>query len=120
MYQRQRGMTFLGVVFILCILGIFALAAVKLTPAYLEYMNIVKALDGLKSKVVGAGPGAITGSLEKSFDISYIKSLSARDIEIKRDGDVFVVRAEYDYVTPFLGNISFSLHFDKSVEVPVQ
>ena len=31
--------------------------------------------------------------------------------------DQMVVHAAYDYVTPYIGNVSFLIHFDKTVEL---
>lgn len=120
MPSRQRGMTLLGILFMFAVFGVFAVAAVKLVPGYLEYMNVAKAMDSLKSGADGSNAASITRSLEKSFDISDVKSIEAKQVEVARQDDVLVVHAAYDYVTPFLGNVSFLIHFDKTIEIPAQ
>ena len=90
--------------------------AVRLTPVYVEYMNVVKALESLKTEAgAGSSVAAIQRSLEKQFDIEDVKSLTAKDIEISRDGGELTVRATYDAQTPFVGNVGFVVHFDKTV-----
>jgi len=120
MHRRQRGMTLLGILFLFAVFGVFVLAAVKLTPGYLEYLNVAKALDSLKGGADGASPTAISRSLEKAFDINDVKSIDYKQVEISRQDDVMVVRAAYDYTTPFLFNVSFQIHFDKTVEITGQ
>lgn len=116
---HQSGMTLLSIVFLVGVFGLFVVAGVKLAPAYLEYMNVAKALDGLKS-AGETSPAAITRSIEKSFDINDVKSINAKGVEIERADDQLVVRAAYDYEAPFIANVSFLVHFDKKVEIPAQ
>ncbi len=115
--SRERGMTFLGMLILVVFVGLFVYAAIKLVPGYLEYMEVSKALDGMKSEA-GNSPQAFRIALEKRFDIDDIKSLDWRDIEITRDGDVWRMHAAYEYRTDFIANVGFVVHFDKSVEVP--
>ena len=120
MRLRQRGMTLLGILFVFAVLGVFVVAGVKLLPGYLEYMNVAKAMDALKSGADGTSPAAITRSLEKQFDISDVKSIDAKSVEVSRQDGALVVHAAYDYTTPYIGNVSFLIHFDKTVEIPGQ
>jgi hypothetical protein len=111
MRNRQRGITMLGLLILVTFLGLFV---------YLEYMNIVKTLEGLKSETGGsASPQTIRSIIGKHFDVSYITSLDPKDVEITKEGDFFTVRAAYDATAPFVGNVDFVVHFDKVVSVPV-
>jgi type II secretory pathway pseudopilin PulG len=118
-HRRQRGMTLLGVLSILGVLGIFVLAAVRLAPAFLEYQTVAKALDSVKSSGE-TQPAQISRSIEKTLDLGDVKSIEAKDVEISREDDQLIVHAVYDYKAPFLANISFLVHFDKQVEIPAQ
>jgi len=117
---RQGGITFIGLIILVTFVGLFVYAGIRLAPAYLEYLSVVKALDGLKTET---GGGAVTQqslriALEKRFDIDDIKSLDWRDVEIGKDGGVYTVRAAYNVNARFIANIDFQVHFDKTVEVP--
>jgi len=120
MHKRQRGMTLLGILFMFAVFGVFVLAAVKLAPGYLEYLNVAKAMDSLKAESGGNSPGAISRSLEKAFDINDVKTIDSKAVEVSKQDDVYVVHAAYDYTTPFLFNVYFTIRFDKTVEVPAQ
>ncbi len=117
MLKHQRGMTLIGILFVFAVLFMFVLAGVKLAPGYLEYLNVAKAMDSLKSGADGNSPSAISRSLEKAFDINDVKSISWKQVEVGRQDDQMVVHAAYDYVTPYIGNVSFLIHFDKTVEL---
>jgi hypothetical protein len=115
---RQRGMTLLGMLFLVSFIGLFVFAAVRLTPIYMEYMNVVKSLESLKSEAgAGASVGAIQRSLEKHFEIDDIHSLSPKDVEVTREDGGLAVHAVYDAYSPFIGNVGFVVHFDKTVMV---
>jgi hypothetical protein len=99
-------------------IGLFVFAAIRLTPVYMEYMNIVKALESLKAEAAtGANVAGIQRALERQFDIDDVHSLTSKDIEIARDGGELTVRATYDAYAPFIGNVGFLVHFDKLVTV---
>ena len=54
-------------------------------------------------------------ALEKRFSIDYIDSVTAKDVEITRDGGNWNVKVDYDATAPFFANVSFLVHFEKTV-----
>lgn len=112
--RRQRGMTTIGLIILVCFVGLFVYAGIRLTPVYLEYFNVVRSVEGLRSDAE-SGQKAIQIALEKRFDIEGIKSVDWRDLAISREGQSWAVRIAYDAQTPFVGNIGFVVHFDKTV-----
>lgn len=117
--HKQRGMTLIGMVIVAFIAGIFVLAALRLTPVYLEYMNVNSALTSMKRDLDGsnAGPSQIRTALGRRFDIDNVKSLSPRDVLIERTANGYQVRADYESRTPFIANVYFLVDFKPSVEV---
>jgi hypothetical protein len=112
-------MTFIGLCVLIAFVGLFVYAGIRLVPIYVEYMGIVRAMDNLKTGSIDGGLSeeTIRRSLARHFEIEDVKSLNWKDVEIKRDGAAYNVHAEYDAATPFVGNISFVAHFDKTVIV---
>jgi hypothetical protein len=87
-----------------------------LVPLYQEYLAVSRALTQTASKLGnGASPGEIRRELESRWAADYITSIQPRDIEISKLGNGTVVRARYNPETPFVGNVSLIVHFDKSV-----
>lgn len=115
--KRQRGMTFFGLLILVAFVGMFVFAGIKLAPAYLEYLEVTKALESLKSEG-GGTPQSFRVAMEKRFDIEDIKSLDWRDVEITRDGPDWMLHANYQYTTSFVGNVGFIVSFDKTVVIP--
>jgi hypothetical protein len=117
--HRQRGMTFLGLLILVAFVGLFVYAGLRLTPVYLEYMKVAKAMESLRAEGgAGVDPRTLRLALEKRFDIDDVESISARDVEITREGSNLVVRAAWERTTDFVANVGFIVTFDKSVEVP--
>lgn len=112
--RRERGMTTIGLIILICFVGLFVFAGIRLTPVYLEYFNVVKSVEGLRSDAE-SGQKAMQIALEKRFDIEGIKSVDWRDIAMTREGQSWAVRIAYDAQTPFVGNVGFVVHFDKTV-----
>lgn len=124
MKSTQRGMTLIGFIFILIIAGFFAYMAMKLVPAYAEYMGVVKTV-----KETAAEPGEYNKPLAQiRDDMSFKGSFQYVDNSTMKDAKLRVVTGEgppklemsYDKVIPFLYNISFLLQFKTSAAMNTQ
>jgi len=120
MQHRQRGMTMLGILLIVVVVGAWLYAGIRLTPKYLEYMRVASTLEKVRDEFSN-NPGStevmLRRAVERHFDIEMVEVITSKDIEIKKDGDVFLMRAAYEDTVPLAGNVSFLLDFDKTVEV---
>ena len=113
--NREVGMTTLGMLILVVFVGLFAFAAIRLTPVYLNYMKVVGVVDGVQEEFDGQNPSraAIRSSISRRFDIESVTVITARDIEVKNVDGGFEVHAVYDHTSPFIANVSFTVHFDK-------
>ena len=116
---REAGMTTIGFLIIGIFVGLIAFAAIRLTPVYLNYMKVAGVLDGVHTEFDGQSPtrGAIRTSIARRFDVESVSVLSAKNIIVTTENSGFIVAATYDHTSPFIGNISFTVHFDKQVLV---
>ena len=118
MRSRQRGATFLGMVVIIAILGFALYAGIRLTPIYLEYMAVARALEQTAKEESGAtSPQTLRNALDRRWTIETIDSIQPKDIEIKKAGSGFTMRAWYRAERPFISNVSLVADFDKTVKV---
>ena len=119
MRSRQRGATLIGMVVIIAILGFALYAGIRLLPMYLEYMAVARALENTAKEHSG-GPTTmqqLRTSLNRRWTIEDINSVQPPDIEIKKAGAGWTMRAWYRAEAPFIGNVSLVADFDKTVEV---
>ena len=119
MKQRQRGMTFLGLVTILAILGAGLYAAIRLVPVYLEYTKVARALEQVRDEhsAIESNPQLIRRSLERRWDVEDIASIGWKEVEIKKSNEGYDVRAAYEVEQPFVANVYLLAKFDKSVVI---
>lgn len=119
-HPRERGATFLGMLTILAILGLALYAGIRLTPLYLEYMEVSRALEQVRTEFSGQPTSApsLRSALSRRWAIEDIKTVMPEDIDIRREGNVFRVHAIYRAEAPFVGNVSLVVDFDKLVEIP--
>ena len=114
-FRRERGMTTLGLAIFVAFIGLFAFAAIRLAPVYLNYMKVAGVINGVHEEFDGQNPtrGAIRKSIGRRFDVESVDIITAREVSITVVDGGFEVRAQYDHVAPFIANISFAVHFDR-------
>ena len=117
--SEQRGMTTVGFIILVCFVGLFAFAVIRLTPAYLNYMKVVGVVDGVHQEFDGQNPSrsAIRTSIARRFSVESVTVIGARDVKVTADSGGFLIEAVYDHAVPFIGNVSFSVHFSKTALV---
>jgi hypothetical protein len=113
---RQRGITLSGFVLWAIVLVTFALLGLRIGPPYLEYLAIQKQL-----KAIANDPEARSGlrrDVENVFSrraaIENIKSISAKDLQISKQGDQLVVSVDYSVCVPVVANIRACMDYSAS------
>jgi hypothetical protein len=120
MRHSQRGVTFIGWVFLLIPIAILVYCGIRIVPMYMNFLNVSKALTQVGSQAKSGS--AINASelkvaIEKNFDVQAVERPEPKDIEVHREGEHLTVIADYEDVAPIIANISLLLHFHKEVEV---
>jgi len=117
--RRQTGITMLGMVILVAFMGVFAYAGIRLMPLYLNYMKVAGAIDGVVTEFDGqdGNRAAVRRSISRRFDVESVSQISYRDVKVTPVEGGLQVSAVYDHSTPFISNISFTVHFDKTVLV---
>ena len=117
--HKQRGITVIGLVFVLVTLGVVAVMGMKLMPAYLEYFSVKKAIVKLSNEPSFAAMSKkdIVDEFDRSATIDDIKVITGHDLEItKDDAGKPVVSIEYQATVPLIANISALIDFRVSTE----
>jgi type II secretory pathway pseudopilin PulG len=119
MKSKQSGVTLIGFLFIIIIVGFFAYMAMKLFPSYSESMGVSKAMSQIATAGTnGKSLDEIRRDLMFKLNFQYVDDATIKpaDITIKRDdGGASTLNVNYQKQIPFMYNIDFLLHFDKSV-----
>ncbi len=112
-------MTTIGLIIMVIFIGLFAFAALRLTPVYLNYLKVASVVDGVVTEFEGqnANRNAVRRSISQRFQVDSVSVITARDVTVTAVDGGLEVSAVYDHTTPFMGPISFTVHFDKTVTI---
>ncbi len=118
MIRRQRGVTFIGWLFLLIPVAIVGYMGIRLAPIYLNYMRVAHSVEQTTVEmktddVATLTPLLIRSTLSKHFDIESIMFPDVKDLTVTRDGGGWVIEAKYEDSAPIFGNISLVVDFDK-------
>jgi hypothetical protein len=118
MKSRQSGITLIGFVIVLLVLGFFAFMAMKLVPSYIEYFGVKKAMTQIATSGA-ADLDTMRRDLMFKMSFQYVDdaTIKPKDITLDRSNNGAVLHVVYDKTIPFLYNISFLLHFENAVQL---
>lgn len=122
MQHRERGVTFLGWLFLLIPMALVLYAGIRLTPLYLEYMKIARTLEQVSEEFKGEQVEVmqLRNAIERRFDIESVTVLNPRDashVRIRKEGSGQTVSVSYTDAAPFMSNISLQVEFNKVVKI---
>ena len=119
MLKRQQGMTMIGVLFVLALIGVIGYAGMRILPLYLNYMKVSRSMEATASEFKGdsVDQAALRRTLEKHWQIEDIDSVAAKDVEIEKDDTGTTMHVAYDDAAPYVANVSLMVHFDKTTKV---
>jgi len=116
---RQRGMTFIGLLCIVALVGTIGYAGLRLVPLYLNYMKVARSMDAAAADAKGENPdpGTLRTSLERHWEIEDITGVDYKDVEVVKDAGGVSLHVAYDDSAPYIANVSLAVHFDKTVKI---
>jgi hypothetical protein len=120
MRRQQSGITLIGWVVLLIPVAIVGYACIRLTPVYLNYMKVAKAVEQVATEFEGdeqVSNLTVRKSLERRFDVDSVTYPPLDSIVVSRDGKTWVVQAAYEDVVPLFGNLALLIKFDKNAVI---
>jgi len=119
MQKRQKGISLVGLIVVLAVLGFILVLALKIVPTYTEYRAIQNAI------VTAKNSGGTIVDMQKSFDANatatYISSISGRDLIFsKNDNGGVEISFAYEKKIPLVGPASLLLEYEGSTDKNAQ
>jgi len=118
--RKQRGVTFIGWVFLLTPVAIVLYAGIRIGPEYLNYYKVVQGMKETATQLrsdEALTATAITKALGRRWDTGYIDSPTAKEIVITKDAAGWIMTADYEKTVPMFGNLYLTMAFNKSVVI---
>jgi hypothetical protein len=113
MRRKQLGVSLGGLLAVCVVLIGLAMLGLKMTPSYIEFFAIKKAVIALGEESRG---GTSVGDIRKNFDkratIDAIDTVSGKDLEITKDGSEVVISVSYRKEIPLVANIGIYIEFN--------
>lgn len=107
MKRTQSGITLLGFIIVLAVVGLFAYVGMKLFPMYSEFYSVKSALKGLANEpgIANTDPAKIKDLLSRRFDISYVENLEPENVKITRVDSGWQMDVDYEVRKPLIANL---------------
>lgn len=115
--KAQRGITLIGFIMLLAVIGVFLFVGFKLFPVYAEYYSAVTDLKAIckEPDAPNASMQDVRNKLDRRFNVSYVESINtAKDVKIITEGDTKLVNIKYEVRRPLIYNLDFVAKFDVS------
>ena len=93
MKTKQRGISFIGILFVGGVLAFTGVIAAQVFPTLVEFQAVTKAAS--KAAAASTVP-EVRASFDKAAQIDDIKSVTGKDLEVTKDGDKVVVAFAYN------------------------
>ncbi|MPM34665.1 hypothetical protein SDC9_81252 [bioreactor metagenome] len=110
--SRQRGLSFIGLVFILVIAVAIGYVGTKSLPMLMEWQAIQKAVQ--KAANEGSSVPDVRAVFNRAAAIDNIESIKGSDLEVTKQNDKVVVSYEYSREIPLFGPAFLVYRFNGS------
>jgi hypothetical protein len=107
---RQRGVSLMGLIIGLAIAGMIGVLALKIAPTVSEYMAIKKAI--VSAKAGGSSPAQVRSLFDRQAEVDYIESITGKDLDVVKAGDVLEVSFAYQRKIPLMGPASLVIDYE--------
>lgn len=115
MRNKQRGIGFLAILLIGVVLALGAVGAMKIVPAYTEFMTIQKTIMAVAASDGRSGSvSEIRRAFDRRANIDNITAVTAGELEITKDGGDIVISIAYAKKIPLFANVSACIDFSAS------
>jgi len=110
---REHGLSMIGFLFVAAVVVIFVMIGFLVTPSYIEYYSVKKALqDALYDVKNVDSPAEIRSAFQKRADAGYIESVTGKDVDVVKNKNEITASASWTRTLPLVGNASLLLDFE--------
>jgi len=118
--RQQKGASVFTVIFLLVIIGIVLLSALKVAPAYLDNNIMVNAMNGMidNNDFEEMSVSEVRSALQRSLITNGIRDFDASNVVLTREGNDRYIDINYETRASLFYNIeivvTFENRFDKN------
>jgi hypothetical protein len=119
---RQTGASVLVMLIMLLFFGGLLTLGIKLGPVYLDDTTISKAVESI-DKTEGLsemGAAQIRTLINKRLLVNNVRSMKPEDIAIEKNGEMVMIKVEYEVRNNLFRNVDTIVHFKHEYEMTGQ
>ena len=110
---RQQGLTLIGFVFVAAVIAFVVVVGARMAPAYIEYYSVQKSLQKTLAEAKDPTNAVdVRRTFERYLATDYIDSVTARDLEITKQGNDITLSCAWTRKLHLVGNVSLFLDFE--------
>ena len=119
MKRKQSGLTLIGFIIVLGVVGVFAYCGMKLFPMYSEFYSVKQALKGLSAEpgIANKDPAKVKDLLFRRLYVSYAENVKPNNVKITRDSQGYVITVKYEVRRELIGNLDVVGKFEASEDL---
>ena len=109
--RQQQGLTLIGLIIGLIVLGLVALTGMKVIPSYLEFRAAKNAIDAIAREKQGATVADVRRAFDNRSAIDDINTVKSSDLEITKEGNAMVIGFSYRKEVPLFNNVGLYIDY---------
>lgn len=110
--SRESGVSLLGFLFALLVVGIGLTVLFRIGPLYLDNYTVAQSFASLGDDDVRTlSDQGIRQKLYKQFVINNVDSIDLKQVQIERSAEKILVSLDYERRVPLLGNVDAVVKF---------
>lgn len=117
MHHRQRGISFIGFIVVLAVVGFFLFLGMRIGPTYMEYVTIRNAVKTVANQPPSADPGAIREAIRRQMQIDYSANFRPEFVRVQRDSSGASILLKYEIRKPLIYNLDFVARFEYTAPI---
>lgn len=120
MRSRQRGVTFIGWLFLLLPIGLLLYVTIRLVPIYLNFQKVNKVMNQVATEYKGSenvSQALVMDSLSKRITVEGIYFPKIDDFALRKSGAGWEMQVNYEETPPMFYNVSLLVAFEKTVKI---
>ena len=119
MKRKQSGLSLVGFLVVLAVVGFAAYVGMKLFPMYQEYYSVRSAMKGLANEpgVADMDPAKVQDLFFRRLYINYSENVKPQNVKFERTEGGWKMRVNYEVRRPLVGNLDVVGRFDSTQEL---
>ena len=110
--RQQRGLTLIGFILLITLIGAAGIVAFRAIPIYSEFFTIKRILKEINVENPETTPLQIRNQFDLKSSADYVYDIKSRDLDIGKENGRIIVSVRYQKTVPLVYNVSLLFDFE--------